>query len=174
VSNFTTNPQVRYDRFTARWVLMMTDVPCTSALCTTTAPNRVLIAVSDAASAGVISASTVWTFFQFQSDPANFCERPSLGVDVNALYIGCNMFSSTGNFVNTNAYVVQKSSILGAGPATVTLFANLLNGGAGPYAPRGVDNLDPGATEGYFVGVDNATFSTLMFRHISNPGSATR
>nr|WP_306673704.1 Ig-like domain repeat protein [Tahibacter caeni] len=176
VSNFTLGPQVRYDRFSARWFLTITDVPCTDATCTTTAPNRVLIAVSDAASSGTLSGSTVWTFFQFQADPGtNFCENPSLGVDVNALYIGCNLFTNTGTFVGTNGYVVRKTSVLGAGPATVTMFANLVAGGsgAGPFSPRGVDNYDATATDGYFVGVDNATFSTIMFRRVSNPGSAT-
>ncbi|MDS4059102.1 MAG: DUF11 domain-containing protein, partial [Candidatus Contendobacter sp.] len=175
VLNFTSDPQIRYDRFTARWILTIIDVPCTNATCTTTAANRVLVAVSDAASNGTISAGTVWTFFQFQADPGtNFCDYPSLGVDINALYIGCNMFSSAGSFVGTNGYVVRKSSVLGAGPITVTLFANLATGaGAGPESPRGVDNFDATATEGYFVGPDNATFSTIMFRRVSNPGSAT-
>ncbi|MFO1352217.1 MAG: DUF11 domain-containing protein [Gammaproteobacteria bacterium] len=171
---FTSDPQIRYDRFTARWILIMIDVPCTNATCTTTAANRVLVAVSDAASNGTISAGTVWTFFQFQPDGTNFCDYPSLGVDVNALYIGCIMFTSAGSFVGTNGYVVRKSSVLGAGPIAVTGFPNLAAGaGAGPFAPRGVDNVDPAATEGYFVGVDNATFSTLMFRRVSNPGSVT-
>ncbi|MBK8305236.1 MAG: hypothetical protein IPK98_18350 [Chloracidobacterium sp.] len=47
--------------------------------------NRVVLAVSDAASNGTITAGTVWTFFQFQADAANFCDYESLGVDVNAL-----------------------------------------------------------------------------------------
>jgi len=175
VLDFTSDPQVRYDRFTARWYLTIIDVPCTNATCTTTAPNRVLMAVSDAASGGTISGTTVWTFLQFQADPGtNFCDYPSLGIDVNALYIGCNMFSSAGAFVGTNGYVVQKTSTLGAGPLVVTLFANLAAGaGAGPESPRGVDNFDPTATEGYFVGPDNAAFSAITFRRVSNPGTAS-
>jgi uncharacterized repeat protein (TIGR01451 family) len=176
LSNFTNHPQVRYDRFSARWFLTITDVPCTDATCTTAAANRVLIAVSDAASNGTLSGSTVWTFFQFQADPGtNSCDNASLGVDVNALYIGCNMLGNAGSLSGTNGYVVRKTSILGAGPATVTMFANLVAGGtgAGPFSPRGVDNYDQAATEGYFVGVDNATFSTVVFRRVSNPGSAT-
>jgi len=175
VLNFTSDPNVRYDRFTARWFLTIIDVPCTNATCTTTAANRVLIAVSDAASAGTITAGTAWTFFQFVGDPGtNFLDYPSLGVDVNALYIGGNMFSSAGTYVGTNGYVVQKSSILGAGPGSATAFANISAGaGAGPESPRGVDNYDSTATEGYFVGPDNASFSTISFRRVSNPGSAT-
>ncbi len=175
VTTFTSDPQVRFDRFTARWFLMIIDVPCTNATCTSTAANRVLLAVSDAASNGTISASTVWTFFQFQADPTtNFCDYESLGIDVNALYTGCNMFTNAGAFNGTNGYVIQKSSVLGSGPMVVTSFANLATStGAGPFAPRGVDNFDASATEGYFVGVDTLTFSTLQFRRVSNPGSLT-
>src|SRR6185369_5170766 len=93
---------------------------------------------------------------------------------VNALYVGGSIFTSAGAFVGTNGYVIQKTSTLGAGPLVVTMFANMAAGaGAGPESPRGVDNFDAGATEGYFVGPDNATFSTIMFRRISNPGSLT-
>jgi uncharacterized repeat protein (TIGR01451 family) len=176
VLDFTSDPQIRYDRFTARWFLTIIDVPCTNATCTTTAANRWMVAVSDAASAGTISGSTVWTFFQFQADPTtNFLDYPSLGIDVNALYTGGSIFNNTGTtFVGTNGYVIQKASILGAGPMVVTSFPNLAAGaGAGPESPRGVDNFDPGATEGYIIGPDNATFSTIMFRRISNPGSLT-
>lgn len=175
VLNFTSDPLVRYDRLSARWVLAIIDVPCTNGTCTATASNRVLIAVSDAASNGTISGSTVWTFFFFQGDPGtNFLDYPSLGIDANALYIGGNMFSSAGAFVGTNGYVVQKSSILGAGPIVVNAFANLApSSGAGPFSPRGVDNPDPAATEGYFIGVDNAAFSQLDLRRVTNPGSAS-
>lgn len=175
VIDFTSDPQIRYDRFTARWYMSIIDVPCTNATCTATAANRWLLAVSDAASGGTISGSTVWTFFKVQADPGtNFCDYPSLGIDVNALYFGCNMFSSAGSFVGTNGYVVQKTSVQAAGPMVVTMFANLAAGtGAGPESPRGVDNFDPTATSGYFVGPDNATFSTIMFRRVTNPGSLT-
>ena len=98
------------------------------------------------------------------------------GGDYNGEGYDPNLPAGTSNIlVGTNGYVVQKSSALGAGPILVTAFPNLVNGGtgAGPFAPRGVDNVDPAAAEGYFIGVDNATFSTLMLRRVSNPGSAT-
>ncbi len=172
VLNFTSDPQVRYDRLSGRWFLSIIDVPCTNAGCTTTAANRWLVAVSDAASSAGITGATVWTFFQFQTDAANFCDYPSLGVDSQALYTGCNMFTSAGAFVGTNGYVIRKSSIIGVGPLVQTTFANLaLGAGAGPFAPRGADNYDPASNEGYFIGVDNATFSTLMIRRVSTPGA---
>ncbi|MBS1792523.1 MAG: carboxypeptidase regulatory-like domain-containing protein [Acidobacteria bacterium] len=176
VLNFTSDPNIRYDRLTGRWILTIIDVPCTNATCTTTAGNRILFAVSDAASSSAITPATVWTFFQFQNDPSNFCDYPSLGVDASALYIGCNMFTGAGSFNGTDGFVVPKSSILGAGPLVSWKFANLATStGAGPFAPRGVDNPDPNNTGpsalGYFIGVDALTFSTLMVRRVTNPGN---
>lgn len=172
VLNFTSDPQIRYDRLSARWYLSIIDVPCTDSNCNGIAANRWLLAVSDAASNGAITASTVWTFFQVKTDNTNFCDYPSLGIDVNALYFGCNMFGAS--YAGTNGYVVQKSSVQSAGPMVVTKFTPLATtSGAGPYSPRGVDNFDPSATVGYFVGADNNQFSRITFRRVSNPGSAT-
>lgn len=170
VFSFTSDPRVRYDRLTGRWYIVMIDVPCTNNTCSTTAANRVMIAVSDGPT---ISSGTVWSFFSFVGDPGtNFVDYPTLGVDANALYIGGNIFSSAGSFVGTNGYVVQKSSILGGGPVVATRFANLAAGSSsGPFTPQGVDNFDASPTFGYFIGVDNALFSTLVLRRVSNPGS---
>ena len=44
--NFTSDPQVRYDRFTARWFMSIIDVPCTSSGLRR-GNNRWLLAVSD-------------------------------------------------------------------------------------------------------------------------------
>jgi hypothetical protein len=56
----------------------------------------------------------------------------------------------------------------------VTAFPNLGTAALpGPFAPRGVNNVDPGATEGYFIGVDTQAFSLLQMRRVSSPGSAT-
>jgi hypothetical protein len=175
--NFTSDPNVRYDRLTGRWIMTIIDVPCTNATCTTTAGNRILFAVSDAASSSALTGGTVWTFFQFQNDPTAFCDYPSLGVDANALYIGCNMFTGAGAFTGTDGWVIPKSRILGAGPIISWRFAGLVPAaaGAGPYSPRGVDNPDPNNTGptalGYFIGVDNATFSTLIIRRVTNPSN---
>jgi hypothetical protein len=166
-SNFTSDPRVRYDRLSGRWFIEMIDVPNGDG----TVPNRSMLAVSDS---GTISGGTVWTYFFFTPGESNaFLDYCTLGIDVNALYIGCNMFSTTtSNFLHTNGYVVRKSSVVGGGPIVVTNFLNLTGGagGAGPYTPQGVDNFDPAATEGYFIGVDNATFGTLMIRRVSTPG----
>ncbi|MBI1803449.1 MAG: putative Ig domain-containing protein [Ignavibacteriae bacterium] len=172
-TNFTSDPRIRYDRLSGQWMAIMIDVPGGSG----TQPNRILLAVSNTST---ITLSTVWTYFYFRQDSVlplgnanQFADYPTLGIDNNALYIGCNMFNSSGAFTGTTGFVVRKSSILGAGPIVVTAFRGLVSSAsaAGPYTPQGVDNFDPSATEGYFIGVDNATFGTLMLRRVSNPGT---
>ena len=161
----TSDPRVRYDRLSGRWFIIIINV---------STPNRVLLAVSDNAT---ITAGTVWTFFFFQQDQVSpigesgcLSDYPTLGIDANALYIGVNQFCPS--FGGTTAFVVRKSSVLGAGPIVTSAFRGLTGtpGGSGLYTPQGVDNYDSSATEGYFVGVDNATFGTLVVRRVSDPG----
>jgi hypothetical protein len=176
--NFTSDPRIRYDRLSRRWFVIMIDVPNG----TGASPNRVLIAVSDGP---VITGGSSWTFYYFQHDlvsPAGdtgkFADYPTLGVDANALYIGVNVFKTRGQgfFDNTTAFVVRKSSLLTGGPVVVTAFRGLVGNGpnVGPYTPQGVDNYDPAATEGYFIG-SGATgnflyYDRLVLRRVSDPG----
>ncbi len=175
-NNFTSDPRIRYDRLSGRWFVIIIDVPGRAG----TLPNRVMIAVSDGP---VITATSVWSFFYFQHDlvtPASrtdtgaFADYPSLGIDAKALYIGVNIFGTRGqgSFANTTGFVVRKSSLLGAGPIVVTAFRNLIANGpaGGPYTPQGVDNYDPNANEGYFLGVDSQYYGKLQLVRISNPG----
>lgn len=164
----TSDPRIRYDRLSGRWFLTIVNV---------VVPNRILIAVSNTST---ITVSTTWTFFFIpinSTNPpiANNClmDYPTLGIDVNALYIGGNNFCGGAlTFNSTDGYVVNKNSILGAGPLVVTVFRGLVANrtAAGPFGPQGVDNFDASSTEGYFIGVDNATFGTLQIRRVSNPG----
>ncbi len=169
---FTSDPRIRYDRKSQRWIFLIIDVPAgTGAL-----PNRILIGVSNTST---ITPATAFTFFFFQQQtvtPAgntnDLADYPTLGVDDNALYIGCNMFTSGTTYNGTSAWVVRKSSIMGAGPIVVSAFRGLALGtGAGPYTPQGVDNMDATSTDGYFIGTDNATYSTLQIRRVTNPGT---
>jgi hypothetical protein len=166
---FTSDPNVRYDRLSGRWFLTIIDVTANSSTGALTRANRVLIAVSDGS---IITPSTVWSFTYYQN-PTFFDDYPSLGIDANALYIGTDKFTVAGTFTNTKAYVFNKASIIGGTPAGY-IFDNLLVSNVGPFAPRGVDNYDPNNTGptavGYFIGVDNLNYSTLMLRRVTNPG----
>ncbi|HEY1403133.1 MAG TPA: hypothetical protein VGB05_03330, partial [Pyrinomonadaceae bacterium] len=170
----TADPRIRYDRLTSRWFLV---------IITTSLPgNRILLAVSDAANAGVITDSTVWARYIItvrpEQDDACFADFPTLGIDTNALYIGTNAFCS--GFISMDGYVIDKSTTLDTGPVRVTCFtalsSTILNPDGsgtlmpGPFTPQGVDNFDQTATEGYFIGVDNASTGTLMLRRVNDPG----
>jgi len=177
--NFTSDPRIRYDRISGRWFLIIIDVPGR----TGTLPNRILFAVSDSA---VIAPLTVWTFFQFQhdlptptssKDNGKFADYPTLGIDANALYIGVNIFGTrgVGSFSSTTAFVVRKSSLVGGGPIVVTPFRGLTSNNpnaSGPFTPQGVDNHDPTAAEGYFIGVASRLLGQLVLLRVNDPGGS--
>jgi len=164
----TSDAHVRYDRLTQRWFISMIDVAT---------PNRVMLAVSSGSN---IIGSASFTFYFFQhdlvgvtpnADTGGFADYDTLGLDKFALYIGVNVFNAAGNaFLGTTGFVINKTSLIG-GTLFVTPFRQLCtSSGAGPYTPQGVQNDDPNATEGYFIGVDNAVFSQLDIRRVTNPG----
>ncbi|MBL9031712.1 MAG: immunoglobulin domain-containing protein [Phycisphaerae bacterium] len=159
------DPQVRFDRISQRWFV--------SAI-TFTEPNRIMIAVSSGATITAQANFSFYFFVQDQVTPAGntglLADYASLGVDNNALYIGADMFN--GGFVNTSAWVVRKSSVLSGGPIVANAFRNLIVAGNGPTSPRGVDNDDSAATEGYFIGADSGTFGRLVLRRVSSPGTS--
>jgi uncharacterized repeat protein (TIGR01451 family) len=176
LTNGTTDPHVRYDRLSSRWFVTIIDLgPGGSGL----GPNNVLIAVS---SGSTITGSGSFTFFQFQHDLVGptpnldtdgFADYDTLGVDKFALYIGANVFNQTGTaFIGTTGYVVNKASLLSGGPIVVTAFRGMATAPStcGPLTPQGVNNDDPAATEGYFVGTDACFFSLLDIRRVSDPG----
>ncbi len=175
------DPEIRYDRLSGRWFFLGITIA-------EAANNKIVLAVS---SGPTIVSQASFTFFSFPigtpapADATSFCDYPSMGVDANAIYTGCNMFSAAGAFRWTSVFVIRKSSVTNfVGPMVVTGFGNITGGcgvttacgtapcnvNAGPYSPRGVDNDDPQATEGYFVGTDLCFLSRLEFRRVSNPG----
>ena len=163
VATSFSDPMVRYDRLSGRWFVLGISLENSN--------NKILLAVS---SGPTITNAASFTFFAFNigtvspSEVSSFCDFPGFGVDANALYVGCNMFGGT---FHTSAFVIRKSSVTGTPPMVVTGFPNIGSGGAaGPYAPRGVDNDDPGTTQGYIIGTDPGFLNRINIRRISTPG----
>jgi hypothetical protein len=162
-----TDPGVEYDRLSQRWVVSAITIEPTN--------NRIMLAVSNGPT---ITSTSNFTYFFFSeaspppSGPSRFADYPQLGVDANAIYIGVNEFtSSSGGFTGTTAFVIRKSSVMGGGPIVVTAFRNLASGsGAGPASPQPATDMVPSVDSGYIVGADNAFFSRLDVRRISDPG----
>ncbi len=154
----TSDPRIRYDRLSQKWFIVIINV---------SSPNRILLAVSNTST---ITAGTTWLFY-FITAPSRFYDYETLGIDNSALYIGTNDFNTALTaFIGCSGYVVNKANLI-SGTLTSTLFSLLpTSSSAGPITPQGVDNFDVSSTTGYFIGVDNATFGTLMLRRVSNPG----
>ncbi len=159
------DPRIRYDAISKRWFV--------SAITIIGSNNRVLLAVSSSAA---LTRQTTFYITQFQQnkvgpspniDDGLFADYETLGVDANAVYIGCNMFNASSH---TSVFVIKKSDLIN-GTLTATAFRNIGNyTSGGPWTPQGVSSSDPNAAEGYFIGTDYNQTGKLVVRRISNPG----
>ena len=169
----TTDPRVRYDRRTSRWVVLMITVAV---------PNRFLLAVSDGPT---ITAGTVWRQFQWANTRTEagsgafgcLADYPSLGIDEDALYVGVNQFCGADlnnlGFDSVSVYVLNKAALVG-GTLSVAQFDGVLPSfnSNGIYSPQGVDNVDSNTNAGFVIGVDNAFFGSLVMHRINSPAAA--
>jgi len=175
----TFSPRVRYDRTSGRWYVTALNFG------TSLTNNRILFAASNG---GTISGTTVWTFSYFEHDldapPGDaglFFDVGTLGIDGSVLVVGGNLFDATGAFQGASVHVIRKSALAVGGDLSVSnavAYRNLTGtpGGAGPYAPTGVDNLSDASSAAFWVvGVNNIlpVTSELVFRKItfSAPGA---
>ncbi|MDA8017361.1 MAG: hypothetical protein MPN21_07910 [Thermoanaerobaculia bacterium] len=175
------DPRVRFDRVNDRWVLIAFDI-AGGAL----ANNRILIALSNGPT---LNGATVWTqYFIIPRDTVGgapdtncFADYPMLGVDVNAIYIGANMFDigspggcGNGGGTNTSVFVVPLNQLPGGGgdaSSITTAFTGLL-GSVPIWSPMPTDNFDPNATTGYILAHDAGSDTNLKLGKIANPGGA--
>ncbi len=167
------DPRVRFDRLSGRWFLLAATFP------SPLGANRILVAVSDDAAIRTTSSFTFYSFVQNlpppQTSATYWADYPSLGIDNNALYVGANVFEGP-SAIQSDCFVVRKSSLL-AGSLVVTAFRRVASYDAGevqvqgPESPQGVDNDDPTANAGYFIGIDNTQLGSLVLRRVDNPGA---
>jgi hypothetical protein len=172
----TVDPRARYDRLSGRWFITM--------MTRSSAPNYILIAVSNSST---ITSATVFSFFRFEQDlPApsgdtgRYADYATLGVDNQALYIGVNYRTASGNqsgayLGDSTVFVLNKADLVnGLASPRITAFRDIATATVeGPQVPHGVSNDDPAAAQGYFIGIDNMFAGKLVIRRVSNPGSST-
>src|SRR5579862_3877054 len=169
----TTDPRVRFDRLSQRWFITMLNEASTS--------NRIMLAVS---SGPVINDASSFTLYQFQqdfgtattdTDHGTFADYDTLGIDANNLYIGVSIFTKItgGTLKGASGFVINKAALIG-GTLAITPFRHLSTANqSGIYTPQGVDNDDPNATEGYFIGTDNIVTNQLIMYRITGGASPT-
>jgi hypothetical protein len=135
-SNFVSDPHIRYDRLSQRWMIVIIDVPGGASAI----ENRVLLAVSDGP---VMTASTVWSFFFFNEDA---------GV-VHVLYGSAGGLASAGSqFWYQNSAAIADSAEAGDSFGA-TLAIGDLDGSAQGDLAVGVPGEDFGAVDAGVVHV---------------------
>lgn len=158
------DPHVRYDRFSGRWFIVAIDVNHKT-------NNYACIAVSKGSE---ITSSSYFDIYYFNvsgtgGSSRDFFDYPTLGIDKVSLYIGGNMFANQRSYSGSTMWVVDKNSLLN-GSVTITSFPNNISG-TDMYTPQGVQNDDPNATVGYFIGASQTLYSKLVIRSVSYSGS---
>lgn len=149
------DPHIRYDRLTKRWVVIAIEVNPSQE------NNLILIAVSDGEK---VSDGSSFTFYAFNSslfpyDPGApyypFLDFPRLGVDKNSIVIGGNQFGYDS--LTNVAYVIDKKKLL-QGQLVVYPFElgvyDFINGTVdGMYTPQAAQNDDPAGNKTLLAGI---------------------
>jgi hypothetical protein len=167
------DPHVRYDRATQRWIITEIDVPTNN--------NHILLAVSS----GPDLSTASWTGYQLPGTGADaaadlncFVDYDTPGIDQNAIYIGANMFGggaapcAGGSYKHSNLYVVQKAPTLSGSATWLNTFYNVVGGVLAVATIQGADSFDSLPT-GYAVAVNESANprSFLNVWQINNPGT---
>lgn len=152
--SFTSDPHVRYDRLTKRWIIVAIEVD------TTFSNNLVLLAISDGDRVTDSSSFTYYSFnsslFSYDHDApyAPFLDYPTLGVDQNSIVIGGNQFGYDS--LTNVGYVIDKKKLIHGDlvvyPFQLGVYNRRARTASGMVTPQGVYNSDPGAEKSFFIG----------------------
>lgn len=153
------DPMVKFDRATGRWFVMALD--------RFTASNRLMLAVSDA---GVLTAGTRWTFFQFRLDeplPVGdsagcAADFPAWGINATALYVNVSVDLCPSGKWHADVFVIDKQALLARGVLVVTSLRSVQGDGlVTKLSGVPVDDFDEGGDTAYFIdGVDLTRITT--------------
>ena len=154
------DPHVRYDRLSGRWFIVAIDINHNT-------NNYLCVAVSNSEQLTTASTFKIYYFniSQTGGSSQDFFDYPTLGVDKFSVFVGGNMFKAGHNFSGCNMWVMDKASLI-AGSLKVTGFPHGKTN-TDIYTPQGVQNDDPAATNGYFVGASQTAYSKLNIKRVS-------
>ncbi len=173
--SFTSDPHVRYDRLTKRWIIVAIEVD------TTFSNNLVLLAVSDG---DRVTDSSSFTYYSFNSSlfPYNhdapyapFLDYPTLGVDQNSIVIGGNQFGYDS--LTNVGYVIDKKKLIHGDlvvyPFQLGVYNRRARTASGMVTPQGVYNSDPEAKKSFFAGTsyynDALYLTTIEYNKKNKP-----
>jgi hypothetical protein len=137
----------QYDKIANVWVMMMP---------AWTNPSKVCIAVSTTSDA----TNASWNLYQFQPPVNSSCQcrplfdYPKLAVWPNGYYLSWNEIVN-GNFIGSEACVVNRSAMLAGNSAAMQCFS-VTSGTAGSMLPADLDgpNPPPSGSPEYFLNFD--------------------
>lgn len=170
-SQGVSDPRVIYDPATQRWFATQVDYDANASDPTTEA-NDFLLAVSTSS-----DPAGSWKGFKFQADPDHgfFADFPTLGLDVDAVYISGDFYSSSVP-MGPGLVSIPKADLIGAtGTSNMTWY------GVMDYATRGAimqpavcfDSSESGSILAMGdIGSDSNPHSNVVWSAVQNAGSA--
>ena len=174
-TSYISDPHIRYDRLTKRWVIVAIEVD------TTFENNLVLLAVSDGDKVTDSSSFTYYAFnsslFPYDHDApyAPFLDYPTLGVDENSIVIGGNQFGYDS--LTNVGYVIDKKKLMHGDlvvyPFELGVYDFIHGTASGMVTPQGVHNSDPEAKKSFFAGTsyynDALYLATIEYNKKNKP-----
>ena len=143
------DPRTIYDQHSGRWIVIVSDFSAT---------NTIFLAVSL-----TDDPTGSWFKTSFQTDPSDWPDYPTLGVDQHGIYTAAYMVGSSGMTI----FAIDKMPLIAPNPqlGTVTAFKNLPWEGA----------IQPAHTYGtpggeYFISLNSS--SSLRLRRVNPPLTA--
>ena len=143
LSGLPFDPHLIYDSLIDRWIATCGANP-------QSANSKIFFAISD-----TDDPTGMWTFYSIPADAtgATWADFPGFGVNNRWIAITNNMFDLDNQFQAVKLWVIDKSTALGGGPLTVTVFGpgfDTLSGGVG-FTMKPALTFDPDEDTLYLV-----------------------
>jgi hypothetical protein len=156
------DPRVIYDHASSRWFACAVDNRQTAA-------SNLQLAVSNSS-----DPTAGWKAFSIDADAGNttWADFPTLGVDATGVFVAMNMFTNSGNFLQSASLLsVPKASLLAATPslANATFFVGINPSNSG-YVLQPVVDFGPSDGRGAVLAVDFDLFGVLNRTNVLNAG----
>jgi hypothetical protein len=154
-----TDTRIIYDTVSGRWFA--------SELTLDTVGNKILVGRSDTS-----DPAGPWQAVSFVGS-SSFADYDTLGVDSTGVYVGVNIFNSSGSLTGVSLFSIPKADLIVSTP-TLSRMTKFQNKAANTYGftLQGVCNPDAGPGHGVMIAVDNAAYNYIDRTTINGSGAA--